>query len=316
MKRSLFTGLIIAISVFGISACGGGGGAEEPRQAIPATPTPTPPPAPLTVRAIQDVVYLNEGATESITLSVLGAVNGFTVSYTKTGDPGVELDVAQSNAGMVLKLSADNIYIDSKASFNIVVTDGNARTQDVDFSVEVYNASVDALLLRVSDVSTAGFNFQESAESIKLIQFLAELEEVVTLKLPAAPLREDLTSDDAQTALGTLSDKFYADYQAYKDSAQNNTGDPISEEVMIASAQAIFDWTQTLAPPQVDFLTQRMSSALGDYTLPIGEVYYVEQTKTLSLFIGNPRLGAWSGEEWVFNSEYGFLNDVLLQGAQ
>jgi len=322
MLSNLKNILAIAVISLLLTACGGGGSESEPVK-IPDSggtgggsddggETPTPEELSLSVNGTSS---LNENSATSSKVTVNGAVGNIIVSsikYDYTDSANLLATYDTNDNEVTINYSTKNLKTKNN-SIKITVTMRDEQMREIvwDETVVVVNTSGD-----------------EAASNIEsIINYIPELTQLKSEKLLAERFGELATMinvkvSESGSLLADLESQVSDDYEisGWEEEANlklsNYSDGTGSEEDLNVALMNIELYTGRYFE-DVSNVLNNASLALASLVdeLDLGEVYKTESGE-LSLFEGNPSLGQYIEEEWVFNEKSKYLTAIVFPESQ
>lgn len=294
--------LVTFLTVF-LSACGGGGGSgsNNGSGSTPVTP---------------DLLVSINGVPTDIAENTDFSVNLTVTNSQQNNNPKVQMVSESSfvssvvNSPTSITFSISDLMVNSSFSFRIIVNDSNNindqkrnYTSQV-FTVNVTNTSAQPVIDNISLVRSQKERIINLAEEKLVISKLVDINNFVD-GLEEQWYNTSQSYVDLENAFESLS-VIISDYNSKRNGVT---------EVQVKSKYNEFLATlNAYYTPTIDTLNKSMQALSNNTGLDfqaVNNVYIDSASNTVSLFKGNPDLGTFVNNEWVFSSKFEYLNDFL-----
>lgn len=314
MDRSVFFKLsatLLSVSI--LAACGGGGSSSEPSTPTQSTPPPQPlPPPAFTVNVDHPLSgKLNESTSNNIDLSYSGAQRNVTTSVVVNGATDlVTVTTSEIDGGVRLTIDVDEMFFaNDSVEIDIAFKDGDGRTQDVRFQYALNNVSGNAVRDSFEALVSATQAWLPMNSSATLLERLVRIAQMSNAD-NASSLESDIQfiiDGNQVNALSVEIDNALSEIERYND------GD-LSEETFGSLTDELIQMANEVYAPVANAITSISvvnQSLMPRIDMEAGPNYSIQYDK-ISPFIGNPALGAYSDDHWIFNDNVAFLNDIVF----
>lgn len=323
----------IAIAVFfGLLMVGCGGGSESSTSTTETPPTdtggsPSPSNPPTVPDPIPDlVVTMNSNAVN------LDELDSVTISFTHEGAQGelsvsVEFGDGAFSALLLsdhsvgesdgsLTLSIGDLENDGQITAGIVFTDDEDRSQEFDLSVTLINTSAPATIESFKQIAENAESFLTLAPESLLVSYASHLAVLINPDFGAEEQQQLINAFNASID-DTLSAQISSDANAFEQLQSDYHAGNITETALFEATVHLAERLQTFASPLSENVRQVLQQANGVIPeISLDTVRYSEQLDILSLLVGDPALGQYEDEAWVFHETYQFLEPIVFPFTQ
>jgi len=323
----------IATAVFfGSLMIGCGGGSESPTSTTETPPTDTggsPPPSnpPTVPDPIPDlVVTMNNNAVN------LDELDSVTISFTHEGAQGklsVSVDfgdgafsatlssdhsVGESDGS--LRFSIGELENDGQVTASVVFTDGEDRIQEFGLPVTLINTSAPDTIEGLKQIAQNVETFLTLAPESLLVSYASHLAVLINPDFGSEEQHQLIDAFNASID-HTLSAQILSDANAFEQLQSDYHAGTIRETALSEATVHLTERLQTFASPLSENVNQALQQANGLIPeVSLDTVRYSEQLDMLSLFVGDPALGQYEGDTWIFNGTYQFLDPIVFPFTQ
>jgi hypothetical protein len=327
MLSNLKSILAIAVISLSLTACGGGGSESEPVKipdsggtgggnddggAVGGGNDQTPEALSLSVNGSSS---LNENSTTSSKVTVNGAVGNIVVS-------SIEYDYTDS-ANLLATYDTNG----NEVTINYSTKDLKTKNNSIKITMTMRDEQMREIVWdeTVVAVNTSGDEAASSIESI--VEYIPELTQLKSEKLLAERFNElaamiNIKVSESGSLLADLESKVSDDYEIaeWKETVtlklSNYLDGTGNEDDLYVALMNIELYTGRYFA-NVSNVLNNGSLALASIVdeLNLGEVYKTKNGE-LSLFEGNPSLGQYVEEEWVFNEKSKYLTAIVFPESQ
>lgn len=289
--------LLVIISSFALTACGGGGDSEGSKSVAAVVPTP----AAYSFSLSQNEVVTNESTKVEISVTESGATSP---SYTVESDNGIVK--ANVSSG---KLVIDIGDVDRRSSAKIKVTGTQGpATKTVEVLLNITNTSAEEIVANISGFISAKPTFETLNEEAQVFEFLTDLAYVSgnITKSAANTMRNQYESaiSESKSNLENVFDELSTTLSSY----QSGSISDANLETEYDDAMALVNAHGKIALDQINIASSSLSVVSE---IPVNGFAYNKSLTVFSQFIGNNNIGAVETDTWVFNSEYAYLGRLL-----
>lgn len=294
--------LVTFLTIF-LSACGGGGGSGSNNG---SGSTPVTPDLSVSINGVPTDIA--ENTDFSVNLTITNAVQNNNPKVQMVSDSKFVSYVVNSPTNITFSIS--DLTVNSSFSFTIVVNDSNNindqkrnYTSQV-FTVNVTNTSAQPVLDNISLVISQKERIINLSEENFVISKLVEINNFVDV-LDEQRNNTSQSSVDLENAFESLS-TVISDYNSKRNGATEVQVKSKYNEFLVA--------LNAYYMPTIDTINKSMQALSNNTGLDfktITNVYVDTESNSVSLFKGNPDLGTFVNNEWVFSSKFEYLNDFL-----
>lgn len=276
------------------------------------------PPPPMTVAKRSNVNTVDQGETAVIIYDVLNADSAFDVAYSISfngGGMSAYATVVSDLAAKTITLTAeipDNVVQIGTVDFSLTITDEAGTAFTLEHHLDVTNADAEPQLKQLQAYVDGMAPFLNLDEERFLVERFAKLFMMAnqgdgTYNAKEIERKFNVVSQSPLKA--TLSDSIA---EANNLLAGYQDMDPLATEVEIQDfITAQRGNLQRYIATVTDTLQSLLLNLDGDIPpIPTDTVYISPETNTVSLFIGNPHLGQFIDESWIYSEDYQFMNDI------
>lgn len=332
IKSKLASAILLGLLMTG---CGGGsdspasttdtpptdtGSSPPPSNPPPSNPPPAPDPIPdLVVTMDNNSVDLNELDSVALSFTHEGAQGDLSVSV-EFGDSAFaallssEHSVEEGSGSVTLALG--ELENDGQVTANIVFTDGDDRSQAFELPVTLINTSAPATIQSFRRIAQNAETFLTLAPELLLVSYSSHLADLVNPNFGAEEQQQVVAAFNASVD-ETLSAQILNDANAFEQLQSDYHAGTVTETALSEAAARLTESLQTFASPvseNVDQVLQQANGLIPEISLDT--VRYSEQLDMLSLFVGDPALGQYEDDTWIFNETYQFLEPIVFPFTQ
>lgn len=299
-------------ALFALSACGGGGDSGTTTPTNPddgSTGGGTTTPA-LTVAVTPLPVAIQEGGEGQYVLTVTGAQNGFSVKTAPTVNGGVATvqHAIKDDKVTVTIIVGDVDYATATITNVVTITDGKNRQVLQTSKAALKDTTAAPVITKITGSAAQIKSFAERAQTLSLVNKLSEI---------AMVMGETIYSDygkEFQSAVNSSTTK--ASLLAWSTHGPNlvsayNAGQ-VSEMALSDAMTDILVKAQQHSQAGSQVLAEVISIASGATgNFAVTGVYVNPVSYGLSMFEGNPTLGAYQDGVWKFAAPVSFLAAIV-----
>lgn len=296
------------------------GGSPPPTNPPPSNPPPAPDPVPdLVVTMNTNSVDLNELDSLALSFTHTGAQGDLSVSVEFGDSAFAELISSEHSVGEgngSLTLSLDELENDGQVTANIVFTDGDDRSQAFELPVTLINTSAPDTIESFRRIAQNAETFLTLAPELLLVSYSSHLADLVNPDF--GPEEQQQVVAAFNTSVDeTLSAQILNDANAFEQLQSDYHAGTITETALSDATVHLSESLQNFASPlseTVDRVLQQANGLIPEISL--NTVRYSEQLDMLSLFVGDPALGQYEDDTWIFNETYQFLEPIVFPFTQ
>jgi hypothetical protein len=306
LTRCLEGTSIFALSFF-MLACGGGSD-TKPSQVTPP-PVIVSPPAVATIDfSLPETVDITESSSKSITLDInYSSTLPLTVTFSETPDVIAITANSRSTSVFDLSISVTDVLgrIEEENVVDVSVTDG-AVTTTHQISLRIINQSLTDKFAPVEALLSHAENYSYSGELSSINRFVTDKAYLTgTLSHQASSALQDSLSLLADTITHSGLEVFQTIYKSLL--SQKGSLTETEFDQLISDAQTSLSEENELF---TNLLTDLNSMSINTLP-PFQTLYFSHLVNGFSLFYGNANYGTWADGNWVFNSQWAFLERLL-----
>lgn len=311
MTRNVFLVAIAAMAAMTLTACGGGGDSGDVTPTDPTDPggNPTTPALTITV-GTQLPAKILEGSEGDYSFTVNGAQNGFSVTTTPTVTGGTAT-VRHSTDGNKVTVTINAVDIDyaTAAITNIVtITDGNKRQVMQTSKTVLQNTTAEPVIAQISGSAVSIKSFAEGTQALAVVNKLSEISmlmgEVASVDY-GKEFQSAVNNSAVKAALLAWSTNGPNLVTAY---SSGQIGEVALNDAMTDVLNKAQQHSQAGSQVLADVISLA-SGAVGNFA--VTGVYVNPVNYGLSMFEGNPTLGAYQDGVWKFAAPVSFLAAIV-----
>lgn len=277
-----------------LSACGGGG---DSGGGTPVDPT-------LSVSLSSVPAEMNESSTLSITVSATGVKNTISSSVVVTEGADI-VSINDSNPNQLSITFSNLTVVDAEFSFMVKVQDGlsddiKRNWKSPTYKVNVKNSSFEAELNQITFVNDSRDRIINQHEEVNVLSKLQELNNYLN-NSKTLGYNINQSSEELEIAFDTLLLQEYLNKKTTEVQLREKFNDlnNLINSYYLPYIQSINSNLELL------------SNKTGLNILPVEKLTFNEELNSISLFTGNTDLGSIVDGEWVFNSQFTYLTDII-----
>jgi hypothetical protein len=314
MKKQLIQIVTAASATVLISACGGGSGgssAGSGQGTAPPPPPPPPPPPAFEASVSSEVNGVAENSSETLEYSFSGAQGGVTANYTYDSDVNVDVNITETISAnrATYEITVGDMEVSNRSiDFDVTFTDGDGRSQSFNKTFEAINTSGEAEKENYQRLVKAASEWKEFSTEALVIERLERLASLVS--------RDDLviSSSEVEDIVGVelISDfnETLSLLESNIDYYENQEG---IESAFDSAEKDIIDLANSISVRIAARVNSLANSTQGVATqIPSNGVFYTDSLGLLSPYVGNEEVGSFEGQEWQFNADFEYLQDIVF----
>ncbi|ATZ73289.1 hypothetical protein CWC33_06075 [Idiomarina sp. X4] len=259
-----------------------------------------------------------ENSELEIPLSYLGSRGTVTTNVTmnSAGQNTVSHSVSTTSSGVLLTFTADEFsYNNHPVTVEVQATDSEGKSQSIAFELTTENTSGSASLQRLQSLMSSAQGVMELSEQALLVERLEELavffNDSYTVQSPSllSQLSTEVSFEDARALEDWLNDSNYLVHE-YNTGAAMEANFPVFFDNAIPLIENYLGSISTVLQASIE------AAAPITGNIELTDVYVSESGATVSQLVGNPALGEFQEETWVFKPAFEFLEAIAFPESQ